>query len=243
MYAVRIINNRAYVVTYERMDPLYVIDLSDTADPLVLGELEIPGVSNYLHPIGDNLLLGIGLDGTDDVNSEWSGWFRGVKVALFDVTDPVNPVELKQYLIGDRGSHSQAQHNHKAVAFLKGNSERPHRLALPVSVSKVTDNGVYVCETHECTTNELGSYGFPEYGDRIHRGLYLFEISEEALHGENLLSWKGSVIDESSDKVYFASQERAVIQSSALHYVCENGLYSTPWAEPDNTNYLEFGSL
>lgn len=88
IFAVRFLGDRGYVVTFRQIDPLYTLDLSDPANPTVEGELKIPGFSNYLHPLGDGLLMGVGMDGDDE------GRISGAVVSLFDVGDPSNPVQL-----------------------------------------------------------------------------------------------------------------------------------------------------
>ncbi len=87
--SVRYMGKEAYVVTFRNTDPLFAIDLSDPKKPAVKGELKIPGYSAYLHPIGDNLLLGIGYEG-DSQNAD----FNSVKVSLFDISDPTSLKEL-----------------------------------------------------------------------------------------------------------------------------------------------------
>ena len=77
----RFVGNTGYVVTFRQIDPLYTVDLSDPAQPRVLGELKISGYSAYLHPIGDDLLLGIGQDADD------GGRPLGTQISLFDVSD------------------------------------------------------------------------------------------------------------------------------------------------------------
>jgi uncharacterized secreted protein with C-terminal beta-propeller domain len=81
VYAARLIKNTLYLVTFRRVDPLFAIDLSNPEKPVILGYLKIPGFSEYLHPINDNLLLGIGREGLS------------IKVSLFDVSDPKNILE------------------------------------------------------------------------------------------------------------------------------------------------------
>ncbi len=124
IYSVRFTGNTGYVVTFRNIDPLFVLDLSDPTKPVVTGELKIPGFSNYLHPVGDNLLVGIGMEtreifSTDEKgNVIVTGFERGgIKVSLFDVSNPYNPVEKDVVLIGDQGSYTDAQHNHKAVTW------------------------------------------------------------------------------------------------------------------------------
>ena len=87
--SVRYMGKEAYIVTFRNTDPLFAIDLSDPKNPTVKGELKIPGYSAYLHPIGDNLLLGIGYEG-DSQNAD----FNSVKISLFDISDPTNLKEL-----------------------------------------------------------------------------------------------------------------------------------------------------
>jgi hypothetical protein len=88
IFAVRFLGDRAYVVTFRQIDPLYTLDLSDPTNPTVEGELKIPGFSNYLHPLDEGLLMGVGMDGDE------SGAVQGAVVSLFDVSDPANPIQL-----------------------------------------------------------------------------------------------------------------------------------------------------
>jgi inhibitor of cysteine peptidase len=111
IYAVRYLGDRAYMVTYKQVDPFYVIDLSDPRNPEVLGELKIPGFSEYLHPYDENHIIGVGQEATT------SGRVTGVKVALFDVTDQENPIEVAKVDLGDVGSSTQVSYDHKAFLF------------------------------------------------------------------------------------------------------------------------------
>ncbi len=108
IYAVRFIDDLAYVVTFRQIDPLYVIDLSDPANPVEAGELKIPGYSAYLHPVGDGLLLGVGQDATD------TGRTTGTQLSLFDVSDPTNPQRTSTLPIG---GYSEVEWDHKAFLF------------------------------------------------------------------------------------------------------------------------------
>lgn len=106
LYATRFDGNRAYVVTFRRIDPLWIIDLSQPENPRVLGELEIPGWSTYIHPLGDRLLT-VGVDDT-----------RGTRVAvqLFDVADGTKPRLLSKVPLGTEWSWSEANDTEKALA-------------------------------------------------------------------------------------------------------------------------------
>ena len=82
----RFIGNIAYIVTFRNTDPLFAVDLSDPKNPKILGKVKLPGFSEYLHPIGENLLVGIGYDGSDrDAD------YQSLKITLFDISDPLNP--------------------------------------------------------------------------------------------------------------------------------------------------------
>ena len=123
IYSVRFMGKKGYIVTFKKIDPLFVIDLSDHSNPLVLGKLKIPGYSDYLHPYDENHLIGIGKDtveAADELTESRGldfGWYQGVKMAIFDVTDVENPIELHKVVIGDRGTDSPVLYDHKAFLF------------------------------------------------------------------------------------------------------------------------------
>ncbi|MFL0808350.1 MAG: beta-propeller domain-containing protein [Oceanobacter sp.] len=111
--SVRFRGDRAYVVTFLQTDPLYVLNLSDSSDPYIEGELEIEGFSAYLEPISDNLLLGVGRAANSN------GRLRGLKVSLFDTSNPVQPAEITSYELGEHWAYSEVLRNHHAISFLK----------------------------------------------------------------------------------------------------------------------------
>jgi len=115
VHSARFYGDKLYLVTFERVDPFFVIDLSNVKAPAVLGRLKLPGVSEYLHVIDDTHVLGFGFD-TED--AEWGGViFGGIRLALFDVSDVNHPVEVDHEVIGMKGTHSTAQYDHKAFFF------------------------------------------------------------------------------------------------------------------------------
>ena len=126
IYSVRFRGDKAYVVTFERIDPLYVLDLATPEDPFVAGELEVPGFSNYLHPINDNYLLGFG---RDVVNNQQ----QGVKISLFDVSNSTNPLEVDTMSFGGPGSYSEALYDLRAASFLFPNSDQL-RFTVPIQI-------------------------------------------------------------------------------------------------------------
>ena len=117
IYSTRFIGDRLYMVTFKRIDPFFVIDLSSPTNPKVLGKLKIPGYSDYLHPYDATHIIGIGKETT---TNDWGGISTsGVKIALFDVTDVTNPKQLDKVQIGDAGSDSAALTDHHAFLFDK----------------------------------------------------------------------------------------------------------------------------
>ena len=97
LHSVRFMGEKGYLVTFKRTDPLFVIDLSVPSNPKVLGELKIPGYSDYLHPYDATHLIGVGKE-AEDIATEDFAWYQGVKLALFDVSNVNNPstiVELR----------------------------------------------------------------------------------------------------------------------------------------------------
>jgi len=133
IYSARFMQDRVYLVTFKQMDPLFVIDLSSPTNPKVLGELKIPGFSNYLHPYDNNTLIGLGKDTGE---TEWGGvTTKGLKVSLFDVSEVSNPKEIDTYVMGDAGSDSIALNDHKAFLF----SREKNLMVIPVSIRESMD--------------------------------------------------------------------------------------------------------
>uniref|UniRef100_A0A7C2BKF4 Beta propeller domain protein n=1 Tax=Thermosphaera aggregans TaxID=54254 RepID=A0A7C2BKF4_9CREN len=106
IYSARLIGNVFFLVTFRQVDPLFAIDVSDPGNPVVLGFLEIPGFSEYLHPLSSDRLLGIGVE---------DGW---LKISLFNVTDPVNMSEI--FKINLPSTWSLALYDHHAVTIHSG---------------------------------------------------------------------------------------------------------------------------
>lgn len=132
IYSCRFMGNKAYLVTFVSIDPLFVIDLSDPRKPSVLGELKIPGYSDYLHPYDENHLIGVGKH-TVEADEEYFAWYQGVKIAMFDVTDVSKPLQIANYTIGDRGSDSPVLRDHKAFLF----DREKNLLVIPALVAQI----------------------------------------------------------------------------------------------------------
>ncbi|MGN7175341.1 hypothetical protein BK139_19950 [Paenibacillus sp. FSL R5-0490] len=134
IYSARFMNDRIYMVTFKETDPLFVIDGSNPEKPCVLGELKIPGFSNYLHPLDKNHLIGFGHDtkitGGKGAGSQPVITTDGVKISLFDVSDTSNPVEKDTEIIGGRGTYSPLNYDHKALLVDK----KKNLYGFPISI-------------------------------------------------------------------------------------------------------------
>ncbi len=126
IYSVRFMGNKGYIVTFKQVDPLFVIDLSNPINPSVVGELKIPGYSSYLHPYDENHIIGIGYNTTE--TSYGSTVNDGVKLSMFDVSNPTNPIEMFNTVIGDKHTNTSATYDHKAVMF----SKEKNIIAIPI---------------------------------------------------------------------------------------------------------------
>lgn len=114
IYSVRFMGEKLYLVTFKQVDPFFVIDVKDPAEPKVLGYLKIPGYSSYLHPLDKNHILGIGND------TEFDGTFvrnSGVKISVFDVKDVKNPKQISNVVLGKGGSYTPVSDDHKAFLY------------------------------------------------------------------------------------------------------------------------------
>ena len=142
--SVRFAGDTAYVVTFRQVDPFYTIDLSDPQNPRILGELKIPGFSSYLHPIGDDLVLGVGTDATEE------GFTTGAKVSLFDVSDLSDPREVAVWTAPDGWNDVGWDHR----SFLWWG---PENLAVvPVNVWQDNWAGAVVLRVENGTITEVG---------------------------------------------------------------------------------------
>jgi len=194
IYATRFVGDKLYMVTFRQIDPFFVIDLSDPTSPKVLGRLKIPGYSSYLHPISDNLILGIGKEtGTN----EWGGvTTQGVKISLYDVSDFEHPKEVTKYEIGMAGSDSPILYDPKAFLY---------------SATK----GIFVVPISEVTAINKAGY---VYDYRYWDGAYVFKISN---NGFELL---GKVKHDSRSSSYYnwwdqASVTRSLYMDDALYTI------------------------
>lgn len=200
IFAARFLGDRAYVVTFQTIDPLYVIDLSDPQDPKIEGELEIPGFSTYLQPLSDNLLLGVGSDVAVD-----TPLVQGVKIALFDVGDATNPVELDSAVIGKRGSFSPAMYDQHALTLLQTDTE--YRLALPVQRHSELPSG----------SDPTDPWAFYDWSESA-----LFQFAVDPVGGS--ITQVGKLVSEQPTAeqpypTYNFHESRSVIHDDAIYFV------------------------
>ena len=136
LYGVRFLGDVAYAVTFEQIDPLYAIDMSDPADPFIAGELEVTGFSDFLHPVSDDLLLGIGRDAP-------GGIAGGIKVELFDVSNIAQPLSRGSAVVGGRGSYSEALYDRHAFTY-QADVNGVDRFTIPAQVYAANGSWEYL---------------------------------------------------------------------------------------------------
>jgi uncharacterized secreted protein with C-terminal beta-propeller domain len=159
IFAARFMGDTLYLVTFERTDPFFVIDLSGD-DPKILGELKLPGFSNYLHPYDENHIIGVGREAKE--NQYGGVEILGVKLALFDVSDVSNPKVVDIFEIEGATSDSEVLYEHKALLFDRNKDV----LSIPVSIGP---------DYSEPVPAEEGRYIQP----KIWRGFYVFGVDPE----------------------------------------------------------------
>ncbi len=211
IYSVRFMGDRGYIVTFKTVDPLFVIDLKEPTKPEILGALKIPGYSDYLHPYDENHIIGFG---KDSIEVSGGGFYMGMKIALFDVSDVSNPIQKFSEVIGDRGTDSELLRNHKALLF----SKEKNLLAFPVTVAEVRNKD----------QSDANKWGVPDYGEFAFQGAYVYNIDLEK--GFTL---KGKITHISEDEYLKAGNhyysydkfvERILYINDAL-YTLSKGMY------------------
>lgn len=152
----RFVGDRIYMVTFRMIDPFFVIDASNPKKPKLLGELKIPGFSTYLHPYDDDHILGFGFEADEE------GRTLGLKLALYEVTDPTNPIEkFKEVLLySNNTGGSEVTYNHKALLFDKSRDIIGFPLSTTQTVVTTTEvNGQIVTNASQYYTQEYIMYG------------------------------------------------------------------------------------
>ena len=213
IYAVRFLGDRGYIVTFERIDPLYVIDLADPNNPRVLGALEIPGFSSYLHPLDNGYLLGIGqqvnvnIISEDGVVTDQPVTQEGMKISLFNVSDPTNPIEVNSII--KSSSYTPVEYDYRALSVL--NNKSNYQFALPI-------------ESWNMPSDEsVGSWV-------ASNSLMLLEVDTTSNNPELIL--RNEVRPDVSDKSYvYGWEDRSVIHGNNVYYIHGNQVWQTTWAK------------
>jgi uncharacterized secreted protein with C-terminal beta-propeller domain len=202
LHSVRFMGDKCYLVTFQKVDPLFVIDVSQPTNPRVLGELKIPGYSDYLHPYDDTNLIGVGKETVAAEDDR--AFYQGLKLSLFDVSNVNNPTQLAKYVIGDRGTDSLALTEPKAFLFDKSR----RLLVIPVNLAVI-----------DVPESERESW---TYGKLVWQGAYVFDVT---LEGGFVL--KGTVTHLDDSAFYWQSEAQWITRSLYI----ENTLYTVSNAE------------
>lgn len=208
----RFVGSKLYLVTFEQVDPLFVIDMADPQKPALLGELKVTGFSSYMHPVGDDHLLTVGMEAT--ASGEW----LGLAVSLFDVSDPTNPVLQDRLLAeSDDWSWSEALWDHHAFTY------HNDVLALPL----------YTWDYDETTGDWDGFSGLWTIGVDTDGGLTeTGRVDHEDLVAASECLWAEYGYD-CGDDYWYAGMRRSVIMEDKLYSVSNYGMKVNELADPD----------
>ncbi len=217
IYSARFIGDRGYLVTFVQIDPLFTLDLSNPENPVVVGELKIPGYSEYIHPLSEDYLLTIGKDAVSDADG---AWYQGLQLSIFDIRDFADPVRIHHEIIGDRGTHSEALYNHKAFSFRPANN----LLAIPVDLYQHKTPPAYPSD----------------YADYVSSGLYVYRVTPE-----NGFEKVGSVKTSTDDNFHYLyrSWTRGVFIDDAVYAATPNFIKTAPLNDMQNPRTLVFEEI
>lgn len=221
LYATRFIDDKLYAVTYYKIDPLYVVSLTPESDPSIAGAVELPGFSEYLHPLPNGLLLGFGKDsvpGSSPFMDRRFDWYQGIKLALFDVRNPAAPRTLDEVVIGKRGSDSALLSDHHALSGLQLGDT--FRFAVPLRL-----HGPNGTEPR---------YTPPEYYyPYLSSGLYAFDIDTAHPATARIAAYPPLITARASSGGYgyddAAQDARSVLLPSGAIYVERSRFWFAPW--------------
>jgi len=220
IYSARFMGSRCYLVTFRKVDPLFVIDLENPYEPAVLGWLKVTGYSDYLHPYGEDHLIGVGKETVAAEVGDFA-WYQGVKISLFDVRDVSNPLEIAKYVIGDRGTNSPILTDHKAFLF----DESRGLLVIPVLVAEID--------------KERYPSGAPPYthGEYVWQGAYIFHVS---LEGDLVLRGRVTHLEGATDPTDGSYHvERALYIDSVLYTVSDRKIKMNNLESLDEINEVK----
>ncbi len=204
IYSVRFDRSKAYVVTFRRTDPLYVIDIANPLNPKIAGELEVPGFSTYLHPIGDKYLFSLGNE------TDANGRTTGVKASLFDIGDMTKPRLINAKVFGSTYSWSTALYDTHALSFLQVNANQL-RVTFPVTEMVPSSSTSLFSQTKS--------------------SLKLIEINRLADSSDSaLLEYAGEVIQAPETYDFYSyGVERGILHDKAVFYLRGGYVASSLW--------------
>lgn len=223
--AVRFVDNRAYIVTFLTTDPLYIVDLSTPNAPYISGELSIPGYSSYLHPISEQLLLGIGQNMPENQleNTNHNDHFpivQGAKISLFDISNINAPKEIASLI--HPTAYTPVEFNYHALTHLSSKHNAYHRFGIPMEHWRVTATQ----QNQQKVDNWIQENYFT-----------LFEVTSSESNAQ--LVDIGDVYphnDTPDVKINFISSldDRAIFDQQDIYYLHGNKLWRTFWFAPEN---------
>lgn len=176
IYSTRFMGDKLYMVTFKQTDPFFVVDLTNPTNPYVEGELKLPGFSDYLHPYGNNYIIGIGQE--TSIGEYDNVVIEGVKISLFDVSDYSNPKIIDSRVIGKKGSRTAISRDHKAFLIDASNG----LVFVPVDEVLSLDYGVEKSVSYGLNVLKISEKGFELVGKVIHEKTHKQTIP---WHGEN----------------------------------------------------------
>ncbi len=213
IFSARFMGAKAYLVTFRKTDPLFVIDLSEPANPKVLGKLKIPGYSDYLHPIDETHLIGLGKEAVEAAKGDFA-WYQGLKLAIFDVSDVENPIEMHTIEIGDRGTESYALRDHKAFLF----DREKELLVIPITLAEIPEEQKKPLDEEQ---------QWPSYGEYTFQGAFVFNVTLENGFTERGRITHATAEDELKRGYYYGgsySVKRALYIGDVLYTLSETAL-------------------
>jgi len=210
IYSARFVGDRGFLVTFRRIDPLFTLDLSDPANPAIVGELKVPGYSDHIQMLDENHLLTIGRE-TEDAGD--FAWVQGVLLTIFDVSDMASPKILTigdtpaRVEIGGRGTYSEANHNPKAFNYFA----EKNVLAFPIDLYEGDTSG-------------------PQYGQHAFTGLYVYRVTVE--NGFEFLGRIASAEGVTQGGCFrgYHGTTRGVFIGDFVYSVTSNGVKAAPLA-------------
>ena len=212
IYAVLFEGDTGYVVTYQQIDPLFVISFKDVAKPVILSALKVTGYSDYLYPLSGGYLIGVGKESVQASTGNFS-YYLGLKVSLFKVSDNGSSAQVAKLDIGDRGTDSPVLSDHLAFTY----DPTRNITVIPLTLYRVSGNQTY-------------EGGIPAYGNPVWQGVYVIRVNSTGLTvigevsqypaGQNVGDYPNASlsIDRSiiiGDYLYTISQSEVMVSSMA----------------------------